>query len=149
MERVSAVLSEPTPWRRVAVAASVFFVVVGLAAGVLWYVAGSSPPSGATAARPNQIVPDPDPGVDGGSSGADLPFPLQRQAVILPNDGGPGSIVVDRESDFTSSSRTRRRVATGSVFRPNVLKPASLFRIADKVELPGREASSPAVQAKR
>jgi lipoprotein-anchoring transpeptidase ErfK/SrfK len=148
IERVSTVLSAPRPWRRVIVAASVFFIVAGLAASALWYFAGRSPPLGATATRPNQIVPDLDPGVDGGSSGADLPFPLQRQVVYYRTMVVPGSIVVDREKRFLyliQSDTAARRYGIG--VSSECLKPASLFRIANKVEWPEWKPS-PATQAK-
>lgn len=157
-ETVETVLAEPPPWRRVAIAAGIFIVVIGLAATALWYFAGRNPRANTelagAAQRPssvarNEIVPDLDPGVDGGSSGADLPFPLQRQVVFYRTTVVPGSIVVDRETRYLyliQSDNSARRYGIG--ISTGCLQPGSLFRITNKVETPewmppaGKQASA-------
>ena len=77
------------------------------------------------------------PGVDGGSSGADLPFALQRQVVFYRTTVIPGSIVVDRENRFLyliDSNNSARRYGIG--IAEECLKGGSLSRVTSKLEWP-------------
>jgi lipoprotein-anchoring transpeptidase ErfK/SrfK len=83
------------------------------------------------------VVADLQPGVDGGSSAADLPFALQRQVVFYRTTVVPGSIVVDRESRFlylVDRNNSARRYGIG--IAQECLKGGSFFRITNKLEWP-------------
>jgi lipoprotein-anchoring transpeptidase ErfK/SrfK len=151
---VAETLAEPTNWQRVAIIAGVFFLVVGLAAAALWYAAGRNPRGSTdlagtatpplTAAEREAIATDLKPGIDGGSSGSELPFPLQRQVVFYRSPIVPGSIVIDREKRYLyliESDTSARRYGIG--ISTECMKPGSLSRITNKQEWPEwREASA-------
>jgi lipoprotein-anchoring transpeptidase ErfK/SrfK len=83
------------------------------------------------------VMADLQPGVDGGSSAADLPFALQRQVVFYRTTIVPGSIVIDRESRFlylVDSNNSARRYGIG--IAQECLKGGSLFRVTNKLEWP-------------
>ena len=83
------------------------------------------------------VVADLKPGVDGGSSGAELPFSLQRQVVFYRTTVAPGSIVVDREKRFLyliDSNNSARRYGIG--IAQECLTGGSLSRITNKFEWP-------------
>ena len=83
------------------------------------------------------VVADLPPGVDGGSSAADLPFALQRQVVFYRTTVVPGSIVVDRESRFLyliDHSNSARRYGIG--IAQECQKGGSFFHITSKLEWP-------------
>ena len=147
------VLSSGTNWRRLAVGACAVIAVLALAALIYEYVATTglrAVGGGVTASsrqlprgRDDLIMPDLAPGVDGGSSGADLPFSLQRQVVFYRTVVPPGSIVVDLENRFLyliDSNNSARRYGIG--LAQECLKGGSLFRITSKLEWPDWRPSS-------
>jgi lipoprotein-anchoring transpeptidase ErfK/SrfK len=146
-EAISRVLSSGTNWRRIAFSASVVIAVVALSALLYEYTATTGLRAvgiGVTASsapkqrgREDVVMADLKPGVDGGSSGADLPFSLQRQVVFYRTTVVPGSIVVDRENRFLyliDSNNSARRYGIG--IAQECLKEGSLFRVANKLEWP-------------
>jgi lipoprotein-anchoring transpeptidase ErfK/SrfK len=146
-EAINRVLSGGTNWRRLAFRASAVIAVITLSALLYEYVVTRDPRAaggGVTASsrlsqrgREDVIMPDLKPGVDGGSSGADLPFSLQRQVVFYRTTVVPGSIVVDRENRFLyfiDSNNSARRYGVG--IAQECLKAGSLFRITSKLEWP-------------
>ncbi|MFY0100236.1 hypothetical protein ABTQ08_22480, partial [Acinetobacter baumannii] len=75
------------------------------------------------------VMADLNPGVDGGSSAADLPFAVQRQVVFYRTTIIPGSIVVDRENRFLyliDSNNSARRYGIG--IAQECLKSGTLYR---------------------
>ena len=93
--------------------------------------------------REEVVMPDLKPGVDGGSSGSDLPFALQRQVVFYRTTVAPGSIVVDRENRFLyliDSNNSARRYGIG--IAEECLNGGSFFRITSKLEWPDFRSSS-------
>jgi lipoprotein-anchoring transpeptidase ErfK/SrfK len=146
-EAISRVLSSGTNWRRIAFSASAVIAVIALSALLYEYAATTGlrvVGSGVTASsmskqreREDVVMADLKPGVDGGSSGADLPFSLQRQVVFYRTAVVPGSIVVDRENRFLyliDSNNSARRYGIG--ITQECLKEGSLFRVANKLEWP-------------
>ena len=146
-EAISRVLSGDTNWRRIAFSASAVIAVIALSALLYEYAATTglrAVGSGVTASsmsklrgREDVVMADLKPGVDGGSSGADLPFSLQRQVVFYRTTVVPGSIVVDRENRFLyliDSNNSARRYGIG--IAQECLKEGSLFRVANKLEWP-------------
>jgi lipoprotein-anchoring transpeptidase ErfK/SrfK len=146
-EAISRVLSSGTNWRRITLSASAVVAVIALAALLYEYapttglravgigVTASSAPK--QRGREDVVMADLKPGVDGGSSGADLPFSLQRQVVFYRTTVVPGSIVVDRENRFLyliDSNNSARRYGIG--IAQECLKEGSLFRVANKLEWP-------------
>jgi lipoprotein-anchoring transpeptidase ErfK/SrfK len=148
------VLSGGTNWRRLAVSACAIIAVIALSALIYEYVVttGVRAVSGVTASsrqlqrgRDDLIMPDLAPGVDGGSSGADLPFSFQRQVVFYRTAVPPGSIVVDLENRFLyliDSNNSARRYGIG--LAQECLKGGSLFHITSKLEWPDWRPSSAA-----
>jgi lipoprotein-anchoring transpeptidase ErfK/SrfK len=158
-EAVNSLLSRDTNWRRLAFGASAFITFVGLT--LLLYIYVTTPDlhalGGAKTASSQQvqrghedsIMPDLEPGVDGGSSGAELPFSLQRQVVFYRTTAAPGSIVVDRENRFlylVDSNNSARRYGIG--LSQECLKGGSLFRITSKLEWPDWRPSSAEAEKK-
>jgi lipoprotein-anchoring transpeptidase ErfK/SrfK len=152
-EAISRVLSNGINWRRLAVSACAVIAVITLSALLYEYVVTNSPRAvggGMTASsrQPQRgsedvIVADLKPGVDGGSSGADLPFSLQRQVVFYRTTVVPGSIVVDRENRFLyliDSNNSARRYGIG--IAQECLKGGSFFHVASKLEWPDWRPSS-------
>ncbi len=153
-EAIDSLLSEGTNWRRrLAFGAGAFFTFAVLGLLLYEYVVttGLRSVGGAVTASSRQpqrgredfIMPDLEPGVDGGSSGAVLPFSLQRQVVFYRTTVAPGSIVVDRENRFLyliDSNNSARRYGIG--LAQECLKGGSLFRITSKLEWPDWQPSS-------
>jgi lipoprotein-anchoring transpeptidase ErfK/SrfK len=146
-EAISRVLSSGTNWRRVTFSAGAVIAVIALSVLLYEYAATTglrAVGSGVTASsmskqrgREDVVMADLKPGVDGGSSGADLPFSLQRQVVFYRTTVVPGSIVVDRENRFLyliDSNNSARRYGIG--IAQECLKEGSLFRVASKLEWP-------------
>jgi lipoprotein-anchoring transpeptidase ErfK/SrfK len=103
-------------------------------------IASSRPPR---RGQEDVLVADLKPGVDGGSSGAELPFSLQRQVVFYRTTVAPGSIVVDREKRFLyliASNNSARRYGIG--IAQECLNGGSLSRITNKFEWPDLRPSS-------
>src|SRR5271169_2211567 len=152
-EAISSLLSSGTNWRRLAFSAGAFITFITLALLLYEYVMTTDlrAVGGVVTASSRQlqhgredfIMPDLEPGVDGGSSGADLPFSLQRQVVFYRTAAAPGSIVVDRENRFLyliDSNNSARRYGIG--LAQECLKGGSLFRITSKLEWPDWRPSS-------
>jgi lipoprotein-anchoring transpeptidase ErfK/SrfK len=147
-EAVNRVLSSGTNWRRLAFTACAVIAVIALSA--LFYEFVLTRGGGLTASsrqpqRGNEdvIMADLKPGVDGGSSSADLPFSLQRQVVFYRTTVIPGSIVVDRENRFLyliDSNNSARRYGVG--IAQECLKGGSFFHITSKLEWPDWRTSS-------
>jgi lipoprotein-anchoring transpeptidase ErfK/SrfK len=147
-EAVNRVLSSGTNWRRLAFTACAVIAVITLSA--LFYEFVLTRGGGLTASsrqpqRGNEdvIMTDLKPGVDGGSSSADLPFSLQRQVVFYRTTVIPGSIVVDRENRFLyliDSNNSARRYGVG--IAQECLKGGSFFHITSKLEWPDWRTSS-------
>lgn len=144
-DEIAEVLAEPVDWKRLGTVAALFLVVAGLAGLALWYFGGGQRTRLAgEPASPRQIsdgrevlAADLDPGVDGGSSSADLPFAYQRQAVFYRSTIVPGSIVVDREQRYLyliQSDTSARRYGIG--ISSECRKPGSLYRVTDMKEWP-------------
>jgi lipoprotein-anchoring transpeptidase ErfK/SrfK len=152
-EAINKVLSGGANWSRLAFGACAVIAVIALSAVLYEYVVTKGQRAvggGVTASsRPSQrgsvdvIMADLKPGVDGGSSSADLPFSLQRQVVFYRTAVVPGSIVVDRENRFLyliDSNNSARRYGIG--IAQECLKGGSFFRIASKLEWPDWRPSS-------
>jgi lipoprotein-anchoring transpeptidase ErfK/SrfK len=152
-EAINRLLSSGTNWSRLAFSASAVIAVIALSALIFEYVVTKGPRpvgGGVTASsRPSQrgsedvIMADLKPGVDGGSSSADLPFSLQRQVVFYRTTVVPGSIVVDRENRFLyliDSNNSARRYGIG--IAQGCLKGGSFFHITNKLEWPDWRPSS-------
>jgi lipoprotein-anchoring transpeptidase ErfK/SrfK len=152
-EAINRVLSSGTNWSRLALSACAVIAIVTVSALLYEYVVIKGPRAvgGAVTASSQQpprgredvIVADLKPGVDGGSSGADLPFSLQRQVVFYRTTVVPGSIVVDRENRFLyliDSNNSARRYGIG--IAQECLQGGSLFRITSKLEWPDWRPSS-------
>jgi lipoprotein-anchoring transpeptidase ErfK/SrfK len=152
-EAINKVLSGGANWSRLAFGACAVIAVIAVSAVLYEYVVtkGLRAVSGGVTAssRPSQrgsvdvIMADLKPGVDGGSSSADLPFSLQRQVVFYRTAVVPGSIVVDRENRFLyliDSNNSARRYGIG--IAQECLKGGSFFRIASKLEWPDWRSSS-------
>jgi lipoprotein-anchoring transpeptidase ErfK/SrfK len=144
-EEIAEVLTEPTDWKRIGAVAALFLVVAGVAGLALWYFGGGQRTRVATELPvPRQIADgrevlaaELDPGIDGGSSSADLPFAYQRQAVFYRSTIVPGSIVVDREQRYLyliQSDTSARRYGIG--ISSECRKPGSLYRVTDMKEWP-------------
>ena len=140
---IEKVLSTSTNWKPFAASACALIAVIGLSAWLYGYLAMKDPRGGviASSRQPlglvDVVVADLQPGVDGGSSAADLPFALQRQVVFYRTTVVPGSIVVDRESRFlylVDRNNSARRYGIG--IAQECLKGGSFFRITNKLEWP-------------
>jgi len=140
---IEKVLSTGPNWKALATIAFGAVVAIGLSALFYQHLSTkdkeSRPVATASARQPvvraDSVVPDLDPGVDGGSSAADLPFSLQRQVVFYRTTIVPGSIVVDRESRFLyliEYNNSARRYGIG--IAKECLKGGSFFRITNKLE---------------
>jgi lipoprotein-anchoring transpeptidase ErfK/SrfK len=142
-----ALLSSGRNWGRLAVSTCTLMAVIAVSALFYEYVAtgGTHAVGGGLIASSRQlqrgqedvIVADLKPGVDGGSSGADLPFSLQRQVVFYRTTVVPGSIVVDRERRFLyliDSNNSARRYGIG--IAQECLNRGSLSHITSKFEWP-------------
>lgn len=134
-------------WRRLVFAASAVLVFLTLSGLLYEYLATRGPrgAGGSVVASSRQpqrgqedvVMADLKPGVDGGSSGAELPFSLQRQVVFYRTTVAPGSIVVDREKRFLyliDSNNSARRYGIG--IAQECLTGGSLSRITNKFEWP-------------
>jgi lipoprotein-anchoring transpeptidase ErfK/SrfK len=152
-EAINSLLSSGTNWRRLAFSAAAIIAFIALGLSFYEYVATPDlrAVGGVVTAssrqlqrgREESVMPDLAPGVDGGSSGADLPFSLQRQVVFYRTTVAPGSIVVDRENRFLyliDSNNSARRYGIG--LAEECLKGGSLFRITSKLEWPDWRSSS-------
>lgn len=140
---IDKVLSTGTNWKPFAASACAIIAVIALSAWLYGYLAMRDPRGGviASSRQPlgleDVVVADLPPGVDGGSSAADLPFALQRQVVFYRTTVVPGSIVVDRESRFLyliDHSNSARRYGIG--IAQECQKGGSFFRITSKLEWP-------------
>jgi hypothetical protein len=140
---IEKVLSTGTNWKPLAATACAIIAVIAVSAWLYGYLAMKDP-RGSVIASSRQplglgdvVVADLQPGVDGGSSAADLPFSLQRQVVFYRTTVVPGSIVVDRESRFLyliDHNNSARRYGIG--IAQECLKGGSFFRITSKLEWP-------------
>jgi hypothetical protein len=150
---ISKVLSPGRNWKPLASMACALIAVIALSAFLHEYVASKGPPimAGGVSAlsrlpqrgREEVVMSDLKPGVDGGSSGADLPFALQRQVVFYRATVVPGSIVVDRENRFLyliDSNNSARRYGIG--IAQECLNGGSFFHITSKLEWPDLRSSS-------
>jgi lipoprotein-anchoring transpeptidase ErfK/SrfK len=129
-----------------AISACALIAVIALSTLLYEYLAnkGSRAVGGAVIASSRQlrgvediVMADLKPGVDGGSSAADLPFALQRQVVFYRTTVVPGSIVVDRENRFLyliNANNSARRYGIG--IAQECLKGGSFFHITSKLEWP-------------
>jgi lipoprotein-anchoring transpeptidase ErfK/SrfK len=143
---ISRVLSPTTNWKPLAVTACALMAVIALSALLYAYVASKGPRmadgTGASSRQAQRglqdvVMQDLKPGVDGGSSGAELPFALQRQVVFYRTTVVPGSIVVDRENRFlylVDSNNAARRYGIG--IAQECLRGGSFFRVTNKLEWP-------------
>ena len=139
---INPVLVDGGRWPRIVLIAAALVAAIGLGGYLAWYMTTRSPrpaAQSASAARPvNETVAlDLKPGVDGGTTSADLPFPLRRQVVFYRTTIVPGSIVVDPESRFLyliQSDNSARRYGIG--IAEGCQKPGSLFRVTGKMEWP-------------
>jgi lipoprotein-anchoring transpeptidase ErfK/SrfK len=145
---IEEVLSPARSWKPLVFSASAFFAVIALSALLYGYLATKDRRGAATASsqqRPalaDSVLADLEPGVDGGSSAAELPFALQRQVVFYRTTIVPGSIVIDRESRFLyliDYNNSARRYGIG--IAQECLKGGSLFRVTSKVEWPDWRSS--------
>lgn len=152
-EEIDRVLSGGTNWKPMAFSAVAVIAVVALAVLFYEYVVTGGPrtagDSVTATSRPPQrgredvVMADLKPGVDGGSSSADLPFSLQRQVVFYRTTYVPGSIVVDRENRFLyliDSNNSARRYGIG--IAQECLKEGNLFHVMSKLEWPDWRPSS-------
>jgi lipoprotein-anchoring transpeptidase ErfK/SrfK len=143
---IQEVLATGRNWKPLAIAASAVVAVIAVAILAYGYVASKGPGGAASVTASSQkaqrgredaVVADLTPGVDGGSSGAVLPFALQRQVVFYRTTAVPGSIVIDRENRFLyliDSTTSARRYGIG--IAQECLKGGSLFRVTNKLEWP-------------
>lgn len=142
---IDRVLSTAANWKPLAIGASAAIAVIALSALLYLYLpikqTGSGPTvsSRQTLGLTDTVVADLQPGIDGGSSGASLPFALQRQVVFYRTTIVPGSIVVDRESRFLYLIDSARRYGIG--IAQECLNGGSLFRITSKLEWPDWQPS--------
>lgn len=141
-------LSTAASWKPLVIGASAAIAVIALSALLYLYLpiketrSGPTMSSRQTPGFTDTVVADLQPGIDGGSSGASLPFALQRQVVFYRTTIVPGSIVVDRESRFLyliDSNNSARRYGIG--IAQECLKGGSLFRITSKLEWPDWQSS--------
>jgi len=140
---IHSVLSAGPNWKPLAAGACALIVVIALSVLLYGYLSIKDPRGGviASSRQPpgiaDLVVADLQPGVDGGSSAADLPFALQRQVVFYRTTVVPGSIVVDRESRFLyliDYNNSARRYGIG--IAQECLKGGSFFHITSKLEWP-------------
>ena len=119
--------------------------VVAVAAVLYGYMRPKDSPAVSKATHEQEVaMPDLKPGVDGGSTGAGLPFALQRQVVFYRTTVVPGSIVIDRESRYLyliESNNSARRYGIG--IARECLGGGNLYRVANKLEWPDWKSSSP------
>ncbi|KWV49826.1 hypothetical protein AS156_14940 [Bradyrhizobium macuxiense] len=152
---VNGALSPDKKWKPLLVTASAVVATLALAALIYGFVASRGPiGGGATASatkaprgRDDTVATDLKPGVDGGSTGENLPFAYQRQVVFYRTTVVPGSIVVDRENRFLyliDSNNSARRYGIGVA--PECLKGGSFFHVTNKLEWP--DWKSPAASMK-
>jgi lipoprotein-anchoring transpeptidase ErfK/SrfK len=139
-------------WKPLVIGASALVAVIVVAVLAYGYVATKGPGvnAGATASsqkaargREDVVMPDLKPGVDGGSTGDGLPFPLQRQVVFYRTTVVPGSIVIDRDNRFLyliDANNSARRYGIGVA--QECLKGGSFFRITSKMEWPDWKTAS-------
>ena len=133
-------------WKPLAYGAAA--LVGGIAVAVLLYgyvaprgpgISASVTASSKKAARGREdvVMADLKPGVDGGSTGEGLPFPMQRQVVFYRTTVVPGSIVIDRDNRFLyliDANNSARRYGIG--IAEECLKGGSFFHITNKMEWP-------------
>ena len=119
--------------------------VVAVAAVLYGYMRPKDSPAVSKAAHEQEVaMPDLKPGVDGGSTGAGLPFALQRQVVFYRTTVVPGSIVIDRESRYLyliESNNSARRYGIG--IARECLGGGNLYRVANKLDWPDGKSASP------
>jgi lipoprotein-anchoring transpeptidase ErfK/SrfK len=148
---INEVLSTDRNWKPLVFGASAVVVVIALSALLYGYVTTKGPVGASvTASSPKAqrvgedvVMADLKPGVDGGSTGAGLPFALQRQVVFYRTTVVPGSIVVDREKRFLyliDANNSARRYGIG--IAQECLKGGSFFRVTSKLEWPDWSTSS-------
>jgi lipoprotein-anchoring transpeptidase ErfK/SrfK len=92
--------------------------------------------------RPSAIADDLDPGVDGGSSAAGLPFYLRHQTVFYRTAIVPGTIVIDRTQRFlylVQLNNVAQRYGIG--IGRDCATPIGMLRVSRKVEWPEWQAS--------
>jgi len=149
---ISEVLLPDRNWKPLMFGASALVAVVAIAVLAYVYVATKGPGTGAGVTASSQkaargredvVMADLKPGEDGGSSGAVLPFPLQRQVVFYRTTVVPGSIVIDRENRFlylVDANNSARRYGIG--IAQECLKGGSFFRVTNKMEWPDWKSTS-------
>ncbi|MCP4616175.1 MAG: L,D-transpeptidase [Bradyrhizobium sp.] len=152
-EEISEVLATPDRnWKPLVVGVSALVAAVALAALTYGYIVSQTPravtadvktpPQKVAGAREDVVVADLKPGVDGGSTGKDLPFAFQRQVVFYRTTVVPGSIVIDRENRYLyliDVNNSARRYGIG--IAQECQKGGSFFRVANKMEWPDWKAA--------
>ena len=148
-EEISQVLATPDRnWKPLVVGVSALVAAIALAALTYGYLASqtprtvsaeakSSPAKAAARGREDVVMADLKPGVDGGSTGKDLPFAFQRQVVFYRTTVVPGSIVIDRENRYLyliDVNNAARRYGIG--IAQECQKGGSFFRVTNKMEWP-------------
>lgn len=139
-------LSPGVNWGRMALIAGGIVAVIGLSVFAYDYMASKKPGAATARGSTDTVMADLNPGVDGGSSAADLPFAFQRQVVFYRTTIIPGSIVVDRENRFLyliDSNNSARRYGIG--IAQECLKSGTLYRVTNKLEWPEWTPSSASV----
>src|ERR1700761_8013556 len=139
---IDRVLSTRRNWVPLAAGAAAVVAVIALSAVLYGYLATNPRGSATVSSRPTpglteNVVADLEPGVDGGSSAASLPYALQRQVVFYRTTIVPGSVVIDRENRFLyliDSNNSARRYGIG--IAQECQKGGSFFRVASKLEWP-------------
>ena len=144
---INEVLGAGTNWKPFAIGTCALIAAIAVSALLFAYVTMKGPgivAGGVTVPTPkvqrireDVVMADLKPGVDGGSTGEGLPFPLQRQVVFYRTTVAPGSIVVDRENRFLyliDANNSARRYGIG--IAQECLKGGNLFRVANKLEWP-------------
>ena len=147
-EEINAVLASPDRnWKPLIVGLSALVAAIALGALTYGYVVSQTPrvasadmkasPQKVERARTDVVATDLKPGVDGGSTGKDLPFAFQRQVVFYRTTVVPGSIVIDRENRFLyliDVNNSARRYGIG--IAQECQKGGSFFRVTNKMEWP-------------
>jgi lipoprotein-anchoring transpeptidase ErfK/SrfK len=135
-------------WKPLVVGLSALVAALAIGALTYGYLASQTPrivsagvkappPQKVEKARADTVAADLKPGEDGGSTGAGLPFALQRQVVFYRTTVVPGSIVVDRENRYLyliDVNNSARRYGIG--IAQECQKGGSFFRVTNKMEWP-------------
>jgi lipoprotein-anchoring transpeptidase ErfK/SrfK len=147
-EEISEVLASPDRnWKPLIVGVSALVAAIALGALTYGYLVSQTPrvasadvkasPQKVERARADVVAAELKPGVDGGSTGKDLPFAFQRQVVFYRTTVVPGSIVIDRENRYLyliDVNNSARRYGIG--IAQECQKGGSFFRVTNKMEWP-------------